>query len=424
MHFTKKIAAGFIIAVGLAASVCTSVAHAALTPVLVLSNSGGDMVQVTVYNGEPNNNVFLTVTPALNGTNLNLGTTDSKGYFSVAFSSANRGIGSNALAYVVVSGQQSAAISWPGYANTLSLSQYSANLLVGQTATIYSYGNNTLYVASNTNNTVAAVVTGNNQITVTGSNPGSTTATICSNNSGCAIVYITVNASGAQQALTLSPSTLSLVAGQGAVVSIYGGNGNNYYVSNNVNSSIASASITNATLTVSSLANGNTQVTVCQSYGACAVLSVTVTANTASNNTSYYYPTYAYEYNRWNRTQRRDTAWSANNPARNTPSITFPSNNQTLTNYPRSLTVRWQNDGAPRHSIEVSCDYCSSRAEWAGSPTYYTANNSATSYSGITLPGDNQYRVRVQSIDSYGNKSAWSDYTYFRFDTRSYSYNR
>ena len=102
----------------------------------------------------------------------------------------------------------------------------------------------------------------------------------------------------------------------------------------------------------------------------------------------------------------------------NIPNITSPSSNQIFRNFPRQLRVAWDYDGAVKHSIEISCDYCQSVSAWSGAPTLYNVSNYTNNFSSIMLPGDNQYRVRVKAINASGQESNWSNYVYFNYNTK------
>ncbi|MBI4708916.1 MAG: hypothetical protein HY764_01775 [Candidatus Portnoybacteria bacterium] len=89
--------------------------------------------------------------------------------------------------------------------------------------------------------------------------------------------------------ISLSQTNLTLYPGQYQTVTISGNGG--YYISNNSNSNAASASIINSNaLDITGNAAGNTNITVCQSYGQCAVLYVSVSASQYNNyqNNDYY----------------------------------------------------------------------------------------------------------------------------------------
>jgi hypothetical protein len=88
--------------------------------------------------------------------------------------------------------------------------------------------------------------------------------------------------------ITFSPANPSLSVGQTVSVSIYqpyfyyG----SYYVSNNSNSSVVSATISGSSLSLYGLANGSSTITVCQSGGssACGYVYVTVSGGSYSGN--------------------------------------------------------------------------------------------------------------------------------------------
>lgn len=100
------------------------------------------------------------------------------------------------------------------------------------------------------------------------------------------------------------------------------------------------------------------------------------------------------------------------------PSITSPSTDEILTNFPRQATVRWTDvKNASKYEIEVACDIC-------GSSRWSSINNwSATVNYLITpsLAGDNQFRVKARAVYPDGRFSQWSDFVYFRYDTSSHA---
>jgi len=87
--------------------------------------------------------------------------------------------------------------------------------------------------------------------------------------------------------ISLSQTNLTLYPGQSQTVTIYG-NGS-YYISGNSNANIVSASISGSALNIAGNTVGSTNVTVCQNYGQCVVLYVSVSANQYNNG---YYPQY------------------------------------------------------------------------------------------------------------------------------------
>ncbi|MDQ7814551.1 MAG: hypothetical protein RDU25_01970 [Patescibacteria group bacterium] len=109
------------------------------------------------------------------------------------------------------------------------------------------------------------------------------------------------------------------------------------------------------------------------------------------------------------------TSAASSGPA--VPTITSPTANQIFTNYPRTLTAQWSNDGAKKHTLEVACDYCSSVTNMYSNPSYYVADNYATTYAIPALAGDNTFRIRAKATNDSGVDSAWSDYVYFSFKT-------
>jgi hypothetical protein len=114
-------------------------------------------------------------------------------------------------------------------------------------------------------------------------NPGSYVYVVVNNQQSTSVAW--PYGSGSAN-ISLSQTNLTLYPGQSQTVTIYG-NGS-YYVSVNSNSNIASASINNSVLNITGNTVGSTNVTVCQNYGQCAVLYVSISAN-QYNNYNYWY---------------------------------------------------------------------------------------------------------------------------------------
>lgn len=173
--------------------------------------------------------------------------------------------------YVTVGGSSSGS--------GLYLSQTSLNLTVGQTAAITSNNASGLYISSNSNSAVVSANVYANQINLVGLAVGSSTIYVCSTNSQCAYLYVTVGGYyGGSGTVWFSPSSANLTLGQSSTVAISGNYGGSYYISSNSNSSVASASISGSNLYLYANSNGNSTISVCQSSysSSCGTLYVTV----------------------------------------------------------------------------------------------------------------------------------------------------
>jgi hypothetical protein len=178
---------------------------------------------------------------------------------------------------------------------SLTLSPSSLNLSSGQSSTVYisnngNYYSNNYYISNNSNSNIATASVSGNNISIYGNTSGNTTITVCQNgySSSCAYLYVTVNGNNNYGNITFSPSSLSLTSGQNSTVYISSNNsyGSNYYISNNSNSNVATASISGNNMNVYGNTSGNTTITVCQNgYSSnCGYLYVTV--NGGGNNGS------------------------------------------------------------------------------------------------------------------------------------------
>ena len=266
-----------------------STATHAMTPTLSLSTSGqsGDNVQISVI-GDPSVSVILfagSQTPVL-------GSTNSSGIFSTTISSATYSIVSNTVVYIKtngINGLQSNSISWPyvqssSTTSNFTLSQTALLLNAGQTSTITASASY-LYLLSNSSPAIANVNFNGNQITVQALTYGSTVANICvvGSTTNCQTLSVNVQNSSAQQ-LTFSQNNFSIVSGQSAAATIYGGSGS-YLISNNSNSSSIQTSLNGSVITLTATSTtGAAAITVCttdMSY--CGIVNI---SSTTSNSTA------------------------------------------------------------------------------------------------------------------------------------------
>ena len=174
------------------------------TPTYSVGIVNGNQVQIYV-NGDANSSINLYYqnnnSSSINNAG-NIGTTNSNGYFSTIVSSNTYNIPSGSMTYVTVNGQQSPQATWPYYTGgnnnggSLSLSQTSITIGVGQGASISIYGASGGYtVSSNSNPNVVSSLISNNLLNIYGTASGNATLNICApnSNSGCVNVFVTVS---------------------------------------------------------------------------------------------------------------------------------------------------------------------------------------------------------------------------------------
>lgn len=288
----------------------------AVTPSLSVYSTSNNVVQMTVQ-GDPNaqiNLYYYQLGSNLLSNPVNIGTTNSSGYFSTSVAQGTYGIPGGTTVYVTVNGQQSSNVVWP---NTFSsgsnvyLSQSSVTVSQGQSQTINIYGGTGSYsINSNSNSSVASVTVSGNLLQIYGSVPGTTTVNVCATNStsNCASIVITVSGTYyGSGSLTVSQSSVYLSQGQSQTVTLYGGG--NYYLTNNPNTNIATATITGNQLIIYGINPGSVSYSVCSGSGtySCAAIYVNVTTYYYDNSTSYYpnnynsgFTTNAYPYYTYN----------------------------------------------------------------------------------------------------------------------------
>ena len=157
---------------------------------------------------------------------------------------------------------------------SMLLSQSSISILAGQSSNITISGGSTPYTISSSSSNIFNNAINGNVLTIYGVNPGSGTANVCSS-TGCVTLSVTVNnVNGSINPPTFSQNNILLSIGQQTTVYI-SGNGN-YYVSTNSNSNVAMATVSANAVMVTANASGNTNFSICQNGGQCAVLYVTV----------------------------------------------------------------------------------------------------------------------------------------------------
>lgn len=279
------LAGKWVAACGAVAGVLAAGVAYAMTPTISLSSSGGSSVSVNV-NGDANSTVVLYYNVSSPGgtQSMTIGTTNASGYLSTVVNSSN--VISGDSAYVVVDGQQSSMEAWPAPSGSPSLSQSSVTLGIGQSLSVYSQGSSAaIYMAENTNPSVASVQVTGTQIAIVANQTGSTSVSLCyvGTADNCANLGVTVQSGSV---VTFSQNNLSLGVGQGSTVTVSGGNGT-YSVTANSNPNVASAVLSGSTITISALTLGTTNVTACDSSGNCGTLYITVSASAASGALSF-----------------------------------------------------------------------------------------------------------------------------------------
>jgi hypothetical protein len=199
MKTYKKLAILCLVIFSLTFSTCRV---EAATPTLSLFATGsGDSVTISVT-GDSNSNVifYYSTTTGSGLQNRIIGSTNMYGNFSAVISTSSYGITPGNSVYVIVNNQQSSSLIWPNSSSSsssLSLSQTSVSLAVGQTSTITAYNTSYyggLYISSNSNSNVATATISGNTISIYGVSVGSSTVAICqsSGTNYCSNVYVTV----------------------------------------------------------------------------------------------------------------------------------------------------------------------------------------------------------------------------------------
>lgn len=262
-------------------------AQAAAPTSLSLSATAGDAVQVAM-SGAPNGNILLSFLPpgALNMTTVAFGTTDSNGNFSSVISSGGYGIPSGSPVFTSINGVQSITMLWPIYTSSLTLSQGSAQIAVGQSVAIT--GTNTLILAANSLPASIAAAVNGSSLAITGLSAGSGTVAVCGINVGCSNVTVAVGGQAGQTQITFNPNNAVLNSKETRSVSIFGGSNNGYTVKSNSNAAALDATIAGTSGFVTLYGKetpGTAAVVICSQEASsnCATLNVTVLNNSTAS---------------------------------------------------------------------------------------------------------------------------------------------
>ncbi|MCX6800063.1 MAG: hypothetical protein NT091_02880, partial [Candidatus Falkowbacteria bacterium] len=262
-----------------------SKAHATTLVTMSFNNTTGDNMQVIV-NGQPSSSILLSfLAPGASSvTSVVFGTTNSAGNFTTTISSGGYGIPQGSPVYAAINGIQSSTALWPNYTSTLSLSQTSVNLAVGQHIAVT--GSNALILAANSMSSIIGAVLSGSQVTITGLSAGSGTLSLCSTNLGCNSILVTVGGQGQSQ-ISFSQNNFTLNAGVSKNIDIYGGSNAGFLIISNSNASVIDASISGTSNFISLYGKssaGTATIVICSKDSAtnCANLNITTLSNTVN----------------------------------------------------------------------------------------------------------------------------------------------
>ena len=178
--------------------------------------------------------------------------------------------------------------------STISFSQSTINMTVGQSQTVSMSGPGYFYVSSNSNLNIASTNVNGSVLTINAIQAGNTTLSVCSAGGGstsCGAVNVIVSSTGTANTSTASttvyvtPNNVSLSIGQTQTVALTSSQnevGATYYVNSNSNPNIATVNINGTNALVSASASGGDNVSICAVGGNnCANLYVYVTQNSS-----------------------------------------------------------------------------------------------------------------------------------------------
>jgi len=170
---------------------------------------------------------------------------------------------------------------------TLALSQNNISIALGQVLSVSITGGTSPYSILQTNDGKAQYSLNGSTVTVTAISAGVSSASICSAGGACLSLSVTINSnsnavSGVQP--IFSQNNFSINTNQTTAVSLSGNGG--YYISNNSNNNIVSASVSGNSVVLSGVAVGSTNITICQTGGQCNTLYINVSNSITSTASS------------------------------------------------------------------------------------------------------------------------------------------
>ena len=228
--------------------------------------SGG--ATATYYISSNSNSSAVAAT--INGNNLAL-TANNTGVSTITVCASSGSCGSTTV-----------TASYVSSGGTFQLSQSNVSLLVGQVLSITVSGGTSPYSLSLNPGTIFQASVNGNIITISGIATGSSTINVCTAGSACTTLTVTVNASGSSAPITFSQNNINVSTGSVTPITLSGSGG--YYVSTSSNPGVASVQINGNTAIVSAVAQGSSNISICQTGGECSILSVTVASATTSTN--------------------------------------------------------------------------------------------------------------------------------------------
>ena len=240
-----------------------------------VSVSNGQSLPITITGGDGSAyEIFKNTNPAavqasVSGSSVTLSTQSAVGSSSIIICTTDM-----ISCGVVVASAGSVSSSTLSFSSSAPTVAVGASTIIG----IYAPAGEQFYISSNSNPSVVGASVSASSVTLNGLSAGSSSITVCASANNCASLTATVPSEttsvGTTSSNLLSQSSLSLVVGQTANVSLSGDG--EYNVSNNTGPNIASVSINGSAVMVYGISPGLTDATICEDTNICSVLSISV----------------------------------------------------------------------------------------------------------------------------------------------------
>ena len=238
----------------------------------------GQSSTATIYGGSgsyliSNNSNSSSIQASLNGSVITLAATSTTGAAAITVCTTD-------MSYCGIVNISSTASN----STAVTFSQTNPVVAVGQSTTVTIYGGsgNSFYVSANSNPSIGQVNISSNILTLMGIANGTSNISICAYAGSCgsivANVSSTANTGGP---ISLSQTTVSILAGQSSTITILGGS-TPYSISSTA-PSIFNGVINGNVITIYGVNAGSSTANICSSVG-CTTLNVTINSTSSTIN--------------------------------------------------------------------------------------------------------------------------------------------
>ncbi len=263
-----------IVQPGQATAISVSAGSGSIGTLSVPSNSNSSVASVTISGTQ------VVVTGLVQGTTM------------ATVCASNSGCAS--LNVIVQQQTQTNTQTTPTNSGMISVTPSTLNLASGGSQTVSISGPGSYYISAHTDPGVDSTSLSGSTLTIGAVHAGTDVISACTtsaNTSMCTSLTVTVaqtpttNTNTSTATISFSQDNVSLNVGQNVTVTVTGSGLGSYYVSNNSNSSSVAANMNGSQVTLSGIAIGGSNITICQLGGQCRNLYAFVPVSVGQTST-------------------------------------------------------------------------------------------------------------------------------------------